>query len=313
MTKNKLWLCGMFRGDKAVLEKTVLPAMSYFDGLICVVDDRSTDINWLNSIKKDGEVLIKKWVNDHAHTSNEVLLCGKMQNGDYFVWIDETDELNNFFIKYLRESIEYWGKNNVGAVWIDHPFVLAYHDGLRMEGSPHWTFRHILGQVIDLTKINGYRKENYVINHRDTLKSGFLSPAKYWLCYPNFSNHTQLLYLQFGDQIWSQHESLRIQFRNYCREELNIDLSSLDGIVKYMKDNINNYPPFFEQVLEIEVAIKDIFRLLVLNRDWHELHDNRHNWSYKKYKEQNLIIQPKVSEYVGTFNKYLLAQGKEMQ
>lgn len=47
---SKLWLCGMFRGDKATLEKSLSHIIDYFDGLIAVVDDRITS-DW-NTYKK---------------------------------------------------------------------------------------------------------------------------------------------------------------------------------------------------------------------------------------------------------------------
>lgn len=314
MRKSKLWLCGIISGDRKMLENSILHVIDYFDGLIFVVDSRAKDedIEWLNSIKKEGKIIVKKWVNDHSHSSNEVLFSGIMDFPDYFVWIDQSDRLNEVFVKELRQNIEYWHKNDIGAVWIDHPLVIRYHDGIRFVGSPHWTAINIIGKSINLSTINGFRKESYVLNTRDTLKSGFLSPIKYTFEYPALSNHFQLLYLQFSKEIHEKHELNRIRFRLSCKHQLKIDLT-LEGIKNYMVNNIHNYPDWFEKMIEDEINIKDAFRLFVLKQDWRELADNRFDWSYFIWKTTCEINQPKNGHYIGLFNQYRLAQGLERE
>lgn len=308
----KLWLCGMIKGDRPTLEKSIPLVYDYFDGLIFVVDDRvsSSDFEWLYAYKKDGDIFKKRWVNDHAHTSNEVLLRGIMNEGDFFVWIDETDQLNLDFVKGLREQIKKWGEAGVGAVHIDHPFVLMYNDGLRFSGSPHWGVTNVLGQHIALEKEPGYKKENYVTNGRDFFRSAFYNPAKYWFTYPNFSNHTQLLYAHFGQEVWRQHELSRIQFRYYCRYQLGIELS-IDGLINYLAKHKGSYTGYLEQMIETEIHLKDLFRLYVLKQPVQDLVDNRFNWSYFKWKETGKVDQKKDDGFVGLYNKYNLSIGKQ--
>lgn len=309
---QKLWIAGMFRGRREMLEKTVAPVMEYFNGLIAVIDSNAKpeDVEWLNSIKKDGEIIVKKWVNDHSHTMNELLFTGKMEFPDYLLYLDETDKPNPVFVKRLREDIKYWHKNNVGAVWLDHPLVLRYNDGLRFTNSPHWTATNFLGKVVHLPSTSGYRKESYIFNLRDEdkLRSAFLSPAKYWFEYPACSNQTELLYRQFSDDIWKKHEELRINFRLYCKHDLGIELK-LDSLINYLKENIGKYPPFFEQVLETEVNLKDMFRLFVLNQPWEKVVENRFNYSYFKWKETGEVDQDKYNGYEGCFNVYRREKG----
>ena len=136
--------------------------------------------------------------------------------------LDETDMPNKVFLKDLKENIKCWHKNNIGAIWLDHPFIIRYHDGIRFANSPHWTIVNIIGQILNLTSIEGHIKESYIFNTRsnDVLRSAILSPIKYWYSYPPFSNHTNLLYSQFSNEIWSKHESIRIRFQLSCRQEL---------------------------------------------------------------------------------------------
>lgn len=314
MEKSKLWLCGMVRGNKERLQKSISKIADKFDGLIFVVDSRADQesLDWLNSIKKEGEIIVKKWVNDHAHSSNEVLLCGKMSYPDYFIWIDETDELNEDFVNDLRESVYYWQKNDVGMIYVDHPFVVRFHDGLRFSGSPHWGIVNTLGKVINYSNINGYKKECFLFNNRSVLQSAFLNPAKYWFVYPNFSNHTQLHYAQFGQNIYEYHESVRINYRFHCKYELGLELT-LDSLIEYLQKNINNYSKFTEEMLENEISMKDLFRLKVLNQSVNELIANRFNWSYAKWKSEGKIHQGKNDGYIGVFNRYLMQAGQPTQ
>ena len=316
---QKLWICGMFRGDRSVLEKTIQPIIKYFNGLICVVDSRASkdDIDWLNSIKGDGEVIVKKWVNDHSHTMNETLFTDKMKFPDYFLYLDETDKPNLTFVKRLRDDVKYWHKNNIGAVWLDHPFIIRYHTGVRFAQSPHWTIINILGRTLNLTSIDGYMKESYLFNLRDNdkLRSAFLSPIKYWYSYPPFSNHTNLLYSQFGQETWAKHESIRIKFQLSCQQTLGLD-STVDALKYYMINNVGKYPNWFEQTLEDEVNLKDAFRLFVLNEPWQNLAQNRFDWSYFKFKNNGEINQKKASQdsdYTGLFNLYKLKKGEQTE
>lgn len=313
--KQKLWLAGMVSGDRKILEKSISKVLPYFDGCIFVCDSRAKkeDIEWLESIKGEGKIIVKEWVNDHAHTSNEIILSRVMKFPDFAVIIDQTDEIRESFAKELRESIKHWHQNNVGCVWIDHPFIFRYHSGIRFVSNPHWGLSNIIGNQLSLEKIDGYRKENYVINHRDTLKSGFIGPGKYFLCYPPFSNHTQLLYLQFSPEIHRFHESRRINFQIYCENELGLNMFTLDDFIKYLKENVGKYPGFVETMIEEEVSVKDIFRIFVLDQGILQLNSNRHNFSYFKWKETGEVDQPRDGGFVGVFNKYLIMKGEPTQ
>ncbi len=311
---NKIFLCGMFRGNREILQETVEPVLKFFDGLIAVVDSRAKieDIDWLCSIKKGGEIIRGKWVNDHAWTMNRFFLSDKLKWGDFVVIIDETDKLNESFVSGLREKLEEYRNNDIGTVWLDHPFIIRYHPGIRIFGSPHWFVGNILGKIIGLSSLPNYKKEDYVENlrSRDVLRSAFLSPIKYTFCYPPFSNHFDLLYSQFSHAIKQKHENLRISFQYYCIQELGLELT-MESLEKYMVDNAGKYSDFFEQMIEFEVNIKDAFRLWVLKQPWQELGANRFDWSYFHWKRTGEIIQDKTKTgYQGVFNQYKIAKGE---
>ncbi len=90
---------------------------------------------------------------------------------------------------------------------------------------------------------------------------------------------------------------------------MNLDLSTLDPFINYLKENVGKYPAKIEEALCVEVNLVDLFRLFVLNRPWQELAENRFNWSYVKYKETGQIVQGKNDGYVGLFNQYRAQKG----
>ena len=175
-------------------------------------------------------------------------------------------------------------------------------------GAVHWGLRPFLGQVVDYSKIDGYKKESFIINKRGD-NSILMNPSRYWFEYGHGTSHVQLLYQQFGDNIWAHHENIRMQFRINCQFALGIDLT-INALIDYMKKNLGNYPDWFETTLEEEVSIKDIFRFKVLNQPLIELCNNRFDWSYFLWKQTGVINQPRDGEYVGIFNKYRQRQGK---
>lgn len=310
----KLFICGMVRGDRQKIEKNIVPVLKYFDGIVLVIDSRAKeeDIQWLESIKGEGEIIVSKWVNDHAWTMNRFLFTDKMELDDYFVIVDETDRLNEVFCKDLKENCNYWLKNGVGCAWLDHPFVLRYHSGLRVSGSPHWGMMGILGQIISLDRINGYRKENYVFNERDLLTSAFLHPAKYYFYPMVTSNHLQLLYGEHGDKVFIERENERVRFLYFLEKELKVK-QSLDNFIDYLLNNKNNYHPYVEKMIEEETNLKDIFRLKVLNQTIHDLIGNRSNWSYFKWKKTGELKQNKYGGWIGLFNRLKLNSNKPME
>lgn len=292
--------------------KEMTEDLSPFDGIIAV-DHLSDDGTYelLENRKKDGKIIQRPFVNHHAHSMNEFLFSGAMKNGDYFLILDSSDRINPVWLKRIREDIGYLNKNDVGAVFLDRIFLVRYLDSMEFFGAVHWGLKPIWGRSINYSQINGYRKENWIINKRGD-NSILWNPSKYYWEYGHGSSHTELLYRQFGDDIWAKHENIRMQFRINCQYLLGLEFT-LDSLIKYMKENLGKYPEWFEQILETEVSVKDIFRFKVLNQPLPVLCSNRFDWSYFKWKETGLVDQLSDGEYIGIFNIYRLQQGKNRE
>lgn len=305
---NKLYVCGITQNKLNKIKDIINLCSPYVDGFVWT-DHHSNDGTYelLESNKKDGKIYQINYSKDHDVSANIYLRGGHIKQGDWVFVLDSSDLPNEVFLKRLKEDIGYWDKNNVGLVYGDRPWLFKYYETVYFYGTPHWGTAGHIGKTVNLSTINGWRKENYIFNRRDTLESGFLHPIRYYWEFGR-SNHLQLLYLQFSNEIFQFHENMRIRFKLSCEQELGLN-SSVDSLKDYMINNVGNYPQWFEEVLEMEVNLKDAFRLFVLGQDWKSL-ANRFDWSYQIWKTQGIIDQPGGGEYVGLFNQYRQAQGK---
>jgi hypothetical protein len=308
---NKLYICGITQNKLDKIKQIVEVSKKYVDGYVWT-DHFSIDgtYEYLESNKKDGQIYQFNYTKDHDLSANIWLRSGHIKDGDWCFILDSTDIPNENFLKQLRENIYYWNKNGVDLVYGDRPWLFKWNSYCFFQSTPHWGLHGYFSKIINLSQINGWSKESYLFNTRDTLQSAFTHPARYWFEFGR-SNHNVLLYAQFGDQVYQRHEELRVRFRSYCKEVLKIDLT-LEALIDYMKDNIGKYPEYFEQILETEIAVKDIFRLKVLNQDWIKLHENRHNWSYFHWKNIREIEQdPQKTGFIGVFNQYKIQKGEK--
>ena len=313
---SKFWLTLTTQNREKDIEE-LTQCYDLFDGIVATVNLPSNDktLEILESRKKAGKIITQPFVKHHGHLMNGFLFAGIIKNLDYFIILDSPNRITSTWQKTIREDIENWRKNNIGAVFMDRIYVARYLDSMEFSRGIHWGLSPLNGKVINMSQYvknirnEEYKQENYVLNTRDKLVSGFINPIKYFFSYGS-NSQTELLYRQFGDEIWNKHEEERMNFRIYCEQYLNIPLT-LEGLKNYLIDKVSKYPTNFENYLEFEVNIKDAFRLFVLKQPWIELHNNRFDWSYFHWKKTGEIIQDKTKTgYLGIFNKYKIAKGE---
>jgi len=306
---SKLWLTLITQERENDIEELTRDTYDFFDGIVAVVNQPSKDKTEeiLNSRKKEGKIITRPFVPHHAHLMNEFLFAGVIKNLDWFLIVDSPERINLEWLKRMREDITYYEKNNVGGIFLDRIYLARYIDSMEFRGGAHWGLFPYLGQVLNYSSVNGYNKESYIINKRNRFTSAILNPAKYWYCYGS-NSQTELLYRSFGDDVWMQHEQLRMRFRLFCQKELKLDFT-LQSLILYLQMHLNNYPPFFEDVLETEIHLKDLFRIYGLKQSFQDLIDNRFNWSYERWKQTGAVQQGKNDGYIGVFNHYKMQKG----
>ncbi len=318
---NKLWLTLITQNREQDIDELTKETFDFFDGIVGVVnqpsDDKTYDI--LNERKKAGQIIKRPFVKHHGFLMNEFLFSGVIKNLDWFLILDSSDRINLGWLKDLRRSINYYEQNNIGAVFLDRVYLARYIDSMEFHGGVHWGLSPFLGQVINFSAQPGYNKENYIINTRgkdkDSIeRSGIRHPIKYYLEY-GANSHTQLLYQQFGNDVWQKHENSRMQFRIYCESVLGFECT-VNNLIDYIKTGILNktLPNEVTEFIETEVSMQDLVRYYILKHNFlGEIAVNRFNWSFKKFYYQGAEHQNKNDGFVGLFNQYRLAQGKEME
>jgi len=313
---SKLWLTLITQNRANDIEELTKDTYDYFDGIVAV-DHFSTDGTYqiLESRKKAGKITQLPFCKNHGWSMNGFLFSGIIKNFDWFMILDSSDRANLVWLKNIREDISYYNKNGIGGIFLDRIYLSRYISGMEFFGGCHWGLTQSSGKILDYSKINGYRKENYVINtrgkDRDSIeRSGIKNPIKYFIEYPNYSQ-LQLLYGQFGKDILNFHTVQWIEFRIFCEQILKIELT-VDSLVKYISDGIQNknLPEFLIDYIELEVNMKDLVRYYILKQDFlGEIATNRFSWEFKKFYHQGVEHQSKDGGYVGVFNQYREQQG----
>lgn len=310
----KFWLTFITQNRKQDIEEMTKDIYPTFDGIVAV-DHFSNDgtFELLQERKGAGKIIQKTFVKHHAHSMNEFLFAGIINNGDYFLILDSSDRINPNWLISLRKDVEYYNQNQIGGIFFDRIFLAKYIDSMEFFGAIHWGLTPLFGKVLNYSTMSGFKKESYIINTRsDESNSVLLNPSKYWWEYGRGSSHTQLLYQQFSNEIWRKHENTRMHFRLNCQFILGLDFT-LASLISYMQQHTNDYPDWFERVMEDEVSVKDIFRYKVLNQPISDICSNRFNWSYFLYKTTGIINQNKCGDYVGVFNQYKLQKGENLE
>lgn len=311
----KIWLGGI-TNSKDVLE-LINSSLPYFDGMVFTLDDK-TEQSVIDSFeeytKNNNFYYIKRTFNQaHDWRANDWLYSGHIKTNDYVFIMDSTDRFNLEFLKNIKEYVKFFLKNQINTVYIDRPLAFRFTGHQYFQASPHWGLSGTLDKHLSLIQKDS-KKENFVINTRDILRYGIIHPIKYFCEYKR-SNATQLLYQQFGDDIWYKHEIQRINFQIYIEKELGFECN-VKNLIEYISNGISNktLPSYIINYIELEVNMKDLVRFYILKQNFlEEIAKNRFNWSFIKFYQQGISNQNINDGYIGDFNRYRINQGKLME
>jgi hypothetical protein len=199
---------------------------------------------------------------------NHLLYYGNIKDGQYCIYLDSPESMTDKFIEELPILLESFEKNNIGALyWDERPYIFKYNPYMEFFGAVHWGLKNIEGQMISIPD-----KDKYIINRRkETPKFfGSINGTKYYLCY-YLGNDIQLVYGKYGQEVVNHHETLRRKFQMYCKYKLNLDISTLDDMVKYMTKIKNKEvvpEEYFIDMVELEFRLSELFQIEVLGQDF---------------------------------------------
>lgn len=277
----KIFLCGITHNDYQNIEE-LTSIYNYFDGLI-FVDGGSTDgtKELLESRKKDGAVIYRKWTNDHDFQMNEFLRQGPIKIGDWFFIRDSRERFNEDWIKNIKNLVNEFIKNKIKSVYnYGKGFAFEYYDDMFFLGTPHWGLNGARQNSIDLSHHFDEEKKEHTWRLKDgegsRKESNFIDHfAKYYYVYGR-SNH-MLLGRENDRNSFEMVENNRQNFRSYCNKiGLDFNLESLKQFLSkddWKKDSI------FIEMFNKEEILKTFYRWHILKHPIEDILKDRFTWS----------------------------------
>jgi hypothetical protein len=249
----------------------------YFDGLAAVYHgDKDKGYDILNERKGSGFVVQREFYSHHSHSMNDFLLNPKLEVGSWILLRDSCERVNEDFAKDLKNFLALLEVNGINTVYNYSKLLLfKKFEHQIFFGSPHWGLQGAQPGHIALEQQGLFKSEEeycYSVRGKVRPEHHFIDHfVKYYLY--DSSNHL-LLDFPKQDEFLKQ-ENNRIQFKNFCRNELGLSLT-VDSLRKYLTENtINDKMKAFINESRI---LSDFYRFHKLG---HTVKDIKDNTSFK--------------------------------
>jgi hypothetical protein len=276
----KVYLCGITQNQKKNIDDLTRDCHKAFDGLI-YVDGGSTDgtKELLEERKGCGQVIYRKWTNDHDFQMNEFLRQGPLKIGDWFVLRDSRERFNPEWVAGIKELIQKAKQSNIKSIYnYGKGFAFEYYDDMFFHGSPHWGLVGARSQAVDLSQFFDENKKE----HTWRLRDGEDDPErdnsyyidhffKYYYVYGR-SNHL-LLGRENDQQGFQRAEDNRKQFRMYCHS-IGLEFTT-ESFIKYATST-GKYDSKFTEFINSEDILKDFYRKKILNESINSIQSNKY-------------------------------------
>jgi hypothetical protein len=276
----KIYLCGITQNDYQNIDE-LTSIYEYFDGLI-FVDGGSNDgtKELLESRKKDGAIIYRKWTNDHDYQMNEFLRQGPMKIGDWFLLRDSRERFNPQWVKNVKEMINQFSKNQIRSVYnYGKGFAFEYYDDMYFSGSPHWGLFNARGNSLELSNYFDENKKEHTWRLKDgdggRSEANFIDHfVKYYFVYGR-SNHL-LLGRENDREAFVQAETNRQNFRLYCAS-LGIDFT-INALKEYLMTDTWKKDIKFLTMFNNEEILRNFYRWHILKDDIEKIKTESKTW-----------------------------------
>lgn len=275
----RVFLCGITQNEYTNIE-ALTEVYEYFDGLI-FVDGGSTDgtKELLESRKKEGAIIYRKWTNDHDFQMNEFLRQGPLKLGDWFVLRDSRERFNSSWVKNLKLILNEAANQNIRSIYnYGKGFAFEYFDDMFFHGTPHWGLTGARANAIDFSNYFDENKKEHTWRLRDgedgdTRDNSYYIDHffKYYYTYGR-SNHL-LLGRENNLTAYEDAEKNRQQFRFYCHSK---GLSfTKECMIDFLKTKEWQSDQIFLNLFNKEDILKDFYRKNILKQNIKEIQENR--------------------------------------
>lgn len=279
----KIYLCGITQNDLKNIEE-LTSIYNYFDGLI-FVDGGSTDgtKELLESRKKDGAIIYRKWTNDHDFQMNEFLRQGPLKIGDWFFIRDSRERFNEDWIKNIKNLINQLKHSQIKSVYnYGKGFAFEYFDDMFFNGTPHWGLIGARQNAVDLSNYFDETKKEHTWRLKDgegdRKESNFIDHfAKYYYVYGR-SNHL-LLGRENDRRGFEIAENNRQNFRTYCYK-IGLDFT-LESLKNFLSKEDWKKDQYFLSIFNQEEILKTFYRWHVLNHSLEDIKKDSKTWQLK--------------------------------
>lgn len=274
----KVYLCGITQNQKKNIDDLTKDCYQAFDGLI-FVDGGSTDgtKELLEERKGCGQVIYRKWTNDHDFQMNEFLRQGPLKIGDWFVLRDSRERFNPEWVVGIKELIQKAKQAGIKSIYnYGKGFAFEYYDDMYFHGSPHWGLMGARPQAVDLAQFFDENKKEHTWRLRDGEddperdESYYIDHFfKYYYVYGR-SNHL-LLGREKDREGFLRAEDNRHKFRSYCHS-IGLEFTA-DSFINYA-NSVGKIDQKFKDFINSENILKDFYRKKILQQSLSEIKQN---------------------------------------
>ncbi len=285
---SRLFLCLITHNQYENVKSLTDPIWEHIDGIISV-DAGSTDgtRELLEERKGQGEVLYRKWTNDHDLQQNVWLRESVLKEGDIVLIRDSCERFNPEWAKKIRNFLDTLIFGGVRSIFnYGKLFAFVWSDSIVCQGSPHWGMVGLQHKMIDLKEYHNEDLHEWSWRVRDGEEGGrpidnkIDHEAKYYWTYGR-SNHL-LLGRENNIEEYQRLEMIRGHIRDQARLlGFSMDLKGLEDFMRWItSDEVEDQTKINgKNWINSNHITKNFYRKHIAKDSWEDIISTENSWT----------------------------------
>ena len=285
---SRLFLCLITHNQYENVKSLTDPIWEHIDGIISV-DAGSTDgtRELLEERKGQGEVLYRKWTNDHDLQQNVWLRESVLKEGDIVLIRDSCERFNPEWAKKIRNFLDTLIFGGVRSIFnYGKLFAFVWSDSIVCQGSPHWGMVGLQHKMIDLKEYHNEDLHAWSWRVRDGEEGGrpidnkIDHEAKYYWTYGR-SNHL-LLGRENNIEEYQRLEMIRGHIRDQARLlGFSMDLKGLEDFMRWItSDEVEDQTKINgKNWINSNHITKNFYRKHIAKDSWEDIISTENSWT----------------------------------